>query len=198
CNIVFYHEKQKLYKNNHSLSFKFKNGIQIKKNCNLNDFIQLSAASCFMNTKYFNKIYFDEKLKPNFEDAKFINEYLLDNINLKSAFLPNAKYFYRKREEGNSTLNLKLRLKEFFLIVPKYGYLEILYKNFSYSFICKLILYDLYWHVIDMINSPEKTSVLNEDEKKEYLNLLDRNFSYIDNDTIMDFNLAGCWFFHKV
>ncbi|HEH4726711.1 TPA: CDP-glycerol glycerophosphotransferase family protein [Campylobacter coli] len=198
CNIVFYHEKQKLYRNNHSLSFKFKNGIQIKKNYNLNDFIQLSAASCFMNTKYFNKIYFDEKLKPNFEDAKFINEYLLDNINLKSAFLPNAKYFYRKREEGNSTLNLKLRLKEFFLIVPKYGYLKILHENFSYSFIRKLILYDLYWHVIDMINSPEKTSILNENEKKEYLNLLDKNFSYIDNDTIMDFNLAGCRFFHKV
>ncbi|MBT0821078.1 CDP-glycerol glycerophosphotransferase family protein, partial [Campylobacter lari] len=69
---------------------------------------------------------------------------------------------------------------------------------FSYSFIRKLILYDLYWHVIDMINSPEKTFILNESEKKEYLNLLDKNFSCIDNDTIMEFNLAGCWFFHKV
>ncbi|EOH7216818.1 CDP-glycerol glycerophosphotransferase family protein, partial [Campylobacter coli] len=26
----------------------------------------------------------------------------------------------------------------------------------------------------------------------------DENFSYIDNDTIMKFNLASCWFFHKV
>ncbi|EAJ7368025.1 glycosyltransferase family 2 protein, partial [Campylobacter coli] len=103
CNIIFYHEKQKLYKDNHALNFKFKNGIQVKENCNLDNFIQLSAASCFMNIGYLDKLLFDEKLKPNFEDAKFINEYLLDNINLKSAFLPTVKYFYRKRVEQNST-----------------------------------------------------------------------------------------------
>nr|HDV6340670.1 capsular biosynthesis protein [Campylobacter lari] len=148
-----------------------------------------------MNVIFLNNLVFDEKLKPVFEDAKFINEYLLENINLKSAFLSKAKYFYRKREEGNSTLNLKLHSKEFFLVVPKYGYLKILHKNFSYSFICKLVLYELYLHVIDMINSPEKASILNESEKQRYLELLDQNFSYIDTDIIMDFNLAGCWFF---
>ncbi|ELW4869598.1 CDP-glycerol glycerophosphotransferase family protein, partial [Campylobacter lari] len=31
-----------------------------------------------------------------------------------------------------------------------------------------------------------------------YLELLDQNFSYIDKNVIMEFNLAGCWFFHKV
>ncbi|ELR5355766.1 glycosyltransferase family 2 protein, partial [Campylobacter coli] len=107
CNIIFYHEKQKLYKDNHALNFKFKNGIQVKENYNLDSFIQLSAASCFMNIGYLDKLLFDEKLKPNFEDAKFINEYLLDNINLKSAFLPTVKYFYRKRVEQNSTLDGK-------------------------------------------------------------------------------------------
>ncbi|EHU1055306.1 capsular biosynthesis protein, partial [Campylobacter lari] len=147
CNIIFYYEKQKLYKDNHPLNFKFKNGIQIKENYNLDNFIQLSAASCFMNITFLKKLIFDEKLKSNFEDAKFVNEYLLENIDLKSAFLPKVKYFYRKREEGNSTLNLKLHSKDFFLIVPKYGYLKILQKNFSYSFIRKLVLYDLYWHI---------------------------------------------------
>ncbi|EKE4912101.1 CDP-glycerol glycerophosphotransferase family protein, partial [Campylobacter coli] len=34
--------------------------------------------------------------------------------------------------------------------------------------------------------------------KQRYLELLDQNFSYIDKNTIMEFNLAGCWFFHKV
>ncbi|HHY2127340.1 TPA: capsular biosynthesis protein, partial [Campylobacter jejuni] len=150
CNIIFYHEKQRIYKDSHSLNFKFKKGIQIKENYNLDNFIQLSAASCFINITFLNNLIYDEKLKPNFEDAKFISEYLLENINLKSAFLSKAKYFYRKREEGNSTLNLKLHSKEFFLIVPKYGYLKILHKNFSYSFICKLVLYDLYWHIVDL------------------------------------------------
>ncbi|WP_349687286.1 CDP-glycerol glycerophosphotransferase family protein [Campylobacter coli] len=198
CNVIFYHEKQKLYKDNHALNFKFKNGIQVIKNYNLDNFIQLSAASCFMNITLLNNLIFDEKLKPNFEDAKFINEYLLENINLKSAFLSKAKYFYRKREEGNSTLNLKLRSKDFFLIVPKYGYLKILHKNFSYSFICKLVLYDLYWHIVDLLNSPEKISILNENEKQEYLNLLDENFSYIESEVIMSFYIPNYNFFHKV
>ncbi|HEB7639638.1 TPA: CDP-glycerol glycerophosphotransferase family protein, partial [Campylobacter coli] len=195
---IFYHKKQRIYKDNHSLNFKFKNGIQVIKNYNLDNFIQLSAASCFMNITLLNNLIFDEKLKPNFEDAKFINEYLLENINLKSAFLSKAKYFYRKREEGNSTLNLKLRSKDFFLIVPKYGYLKILHKNFSYSFICKLVLYDLYWHIVDLLNSPEKISILNENEKQEYLNLLDENFSYIESEVIMSFYIPNYNFFHKV
>ncbi|EAK8218406.1 capsular biosynthesis protein, partial [Campylobacter coli] len=195
---IFYHKKQRIYKDNHSLNFKFKNGIQVIKNYNLDNFIQLSAASCFMNITLLNNLIFDEKLKPNFEDAKFINEYLLENINLKSAFLSKAKYFYRKREEGNSTLNLKLRSKDFFLIVPKYGYLKILHKNFSYSFICKLVLYDLYWHIVDLLNSPEKISILNENEKQEYLNLLDENFYYIESEVIMSFYIPNYNFFHKV
>ncbi|HEG3393294.1 TPA: CDP-glycerol glycerophosphotransferase family protein [Campylobacter coli] len=198
CSVIFYHEKQRIYKDNHSLNFKFKNGIQVIKNYNLDNFIQLSAASCFMNITFLNNLIFDEKLKPNFEDAKFINEYLLENINLKSAFLSKAKYFYRKREEGNSTLNLKLRSKDFFLIVPKYGYLKILHKNFSYSFICKLVLYDLYWHIVDLLNSPEKISILNENEKQEYLNLLDENFYYIESEVIMSFYIPNYNFFHKV
>lgn len=203
CNIIFYHEKQKLYKDIHPLNFKFKNGIQVKENCNLDNFIQLSAASCFINIRYLNKLLFDEKLKPNFEDAKFINEYLLENINLKSTFLPKAKYFYRKRRDANSTLDSKLKLKDYYLNVTRNGYLKILSdciknKRSIPLFIQNLVLYDLYWQIESLINSPEKLSILNENEKQEYLNLLDRNFSYIDNSVIMKFSLAGCWFFHKV
>lgn len=203
CNIIFYHEKQRMYKDNHPLNFKFKNGIQIKKNYNLDNFIQLSAASCFMNITFLNNLIFDERLKPNFEDAKFINEYLLENVNLKSAFLPKARYFYRKREDGSSTLDLKLKSKDYYLNVTRNGYLKILSdciknKRSIPLFIQNLVLYDLCWQIKPLINSPEKVSILNKNEKKQYLKLLDQNFSYIDSDIIMNFSLAGCWFFHKV
>ncbi|WP_144584111.1 CDP-glycerol glycerophosphotransferase family protein [Campylobacter coli] len=199
CNIIFYHEKQKLYKDNHALNFKFKNGIRVRENYNLDNFIQLSAASCFMNIRYLDKLLFDEKLKPNFEDAKFINEYLLENIDLKSAFLPNAKYFYRKREDGSSTLDLKLQLKDYYLEVTKQGYLYLLQKNKYYeNFIQNLVLYDLWWQIKPLINSPEKLSILNESEKQEYLNLIDKIFSFIEIETVVNFSLVGYWFFHKV
>ncbi|EHM2022296.1 glycosyltransferase, partial [Campylobacter coli] len=197
CNVIFYYEKQKLYKDNHALNFKFKSGVQVKENYNLDSFIQLSAASCFMNIGYLDKLLFDEKLKPNFEDAKFINEYLLDNINLKSAFLPKAKYFYRKREDGTSTLDNSYT-KEYFLTTIDIGTLSLLecfYFNRNIQNVC---LYHIIWQIKDLINSPEKLSFMSENEKQRYLELLDQNFSYIDTETILDFNLAGCWFFHKV
>ncbi|EED2583162.1 glycosyltransferase [Campylobacter coli] len=197
CNVIFYYEKQKLYKDNHALNFKFKSGVQVKENYNLDSFIQLSAASCFMNIGYLDKLLFDEKLKPNFEDAKFINEYLLDNINLKSAFLPTVKYFYRKREDGTSTLDNSYT-KEYFLTTIDIGTLSLLecfYFNRNIQNVC---LYHIIWQIKDLINSPEKLSFMSENEKQRYLELLDQNFSYIDTETILDFNLAGCWFFHKV
>ncbi|WP_257929109.1 glycosyltransferase, family 2 [Campylobacter lari] len=203
CNIIFYHEKQRIYKDNHPLNFKFKNGIQIKENYNLDNFIQLSAASCFMNITFLDNLIFDEKLKPNFEDAKFINEYLLENIDLKSAFLPKVKYFYRKREDGSSTLDLKLKSKDYYLNVTRNGYLKILSdciknKRSIPLFIQNLVLYDLCWQIKPLINSPEKLSFMGKDEKQEYLNLLDKIFSFIEMEIVVNFSLAGCWFFHKV
>lgn len=199
CNIIFYYEKQKIHKDNHPLNFKFKSGVQVKENYNLDSFIQLSAASCFMNIGYLDKLLFDEKLKPNFEDAKFINEYLLDNINLKSAFLPTVKYFYRKREDGNSTLDNSNKYSDLYLLVSCRGCLKLLQENKFYDiFIQNVCLYHFFWQIKTLVNSPEKLSFMSESEKQRYLELLDQNFSYIDKNTIMEFNLAGCWFFHKI
>ncbi|EAI1432635.1 glycosyltransferase [Campylobacter coli] len=199
CNIIFYHEKQRIYKDSHPLNFKFKNGIQIKENYNLDSFIQLSAASCFMNIGYLDKLLFDERLKPNFEDAKFINEYLLENINLKSTFLPKAKYFYRKREDGNSTLDISNTTLDLYFKVSKQGCLYLLERNVSNeNFIQYVILYHFFWQIQYLINSPEKLSILNEDEKQEYLNLLDENFYYINSEAIMSLNIQNYNFFYQV
>ncbi|EGT0709021.1 capsular biosynthesis protein, partial [Campylobacter coli] len=134
-----------------------------------------------------------------FEDAKFINEYLLKNINLKSAFLPTVKYFYRKRGEGNSTLDNSNKYSDLYLLVSRRGCLKLLQENKFYDiFIQNVCLYHFFWQIKFLINSPEKLSFMSESEKQRYLELLDQNFSYIDKNTIMEFNLAGCWFFHKI
>ncbi|MBX1935068.1 CDP-glycerol glycerophosphotransferase family protein [Campylobacter lari] len=203
CNIIFYHEKQRIYKDNHALNFKFKKGMQIKRNYNLENFIQLFINSCFVNIYYIGCLEFNEKIKPNFEDAKFVNEYLLENISLKSAFLPKAKYFYRKREDGSSTLDSKSKSKDYYLNVTRNGYLKILSdciknKRSIPLFIQNLALYDLCWQIKPLINSPEKLSFMNKGEKQEYLNLLDKIFSFIEMEIVVNFSLAGCWFFHKV
>ncbi|HEF9221308.1 TPA: CDP-glycerol glycerophosphotransferase family protein [Campylobacter coli] len=196
CSVIFYHEKQRIYKDNHPLNFKFKNGEIVYNNFELKNNVHMHAASSVFNIIYLVQE-FDEKLKPNFEDAKFVNEYLLENIDLKSAFLPKAKYFYRKREDGTSTLDNSYT-KEYFLTTIDIGTLSLLecfYFNRNIQNVC---LYHIIWQIKDLNNSPEKLSFMSENEKQRYLELLDQNFSYIDTETILDFNLAGCWFFHKV
>ncbi|EOG9177245.1 CDP-glycerol glycerophosphotransferase family protein, partial [Campylobacter coli] len=127
------------------------------------------------------------------------NEYLLDNINLKSAFLPTVKYFYRKREDGNSTLDNSNKYSDLYLLVSCRGCLKLLQENKFYDiFIQNVCLYHFFWQIKTLVNSPEKLSFMSESEKQRYLELLDQNFSYIDKNTIMEFNLAGCWFFHKI
>ncbi|EAL2952954.1 capsular biosynthesis protein, partial [Campylobacter coli] len=127
------------------------------------------------------------------------NEYLLDNINLKSAFLPTVKYFYRKREDGNSTLDNSNKYSDLYLLVSRRGCLKLLQENKFYDiFIQNVCLYHFFWQIKTLVNSPEKLSFMSESEKQRYLELLDQNFSYIDKNTIMEFNLAGCWFFHKI
>ncbi|HEC1786671.1 TPA: CDP-glycerol glycerophosphotransferase family protein, partial [Campylobacter lari] len=79
------------------------------------------------------------------------------------------------------------------------GCLKLLQKNkFCNIFIQNICLYHFIWQIKFLVNSPEKLSFMSENEKQRYLELLDKNFSYIDKNTIMEFNLAGCWFFHKV
>ncbi|WP_198672584.1 CDP-glycerol glycerophosphotransferase family protein, partial [Helicobacter burdigaliensis] len=114
----------------------------------------------------------------------------------KSAFLKKAKYYYRKREDGSSTLDNSIN-KEYFLGTIKLGTLELLKKNniINVQFVC---LYHIFWQIKFIVNSPEKLSMLSKEEKEEYLRLLDENFSYIEEQTVMKFNMAGCWFFYKI
>ncbi|EAJ6013708.1 capsular biosynthesis protein, partial [Campylobacter coli] len=116
-----------------------------------------------------------------------------------SAFLPTVKYFYRKREDGNSTLDNSNKYSDLYLLVSRRGCLKLLQENKFYDiFIQNVCLYHFFWQIKTLVNSPEKLSFMSESEKQRYLELLDQNFSYIDKNTIMEFNLAGCWFFHKI
>ncbi|HAN0596014.1 TPA: capsular biosynthesis protein, partial [Campylobacter jejuni] len=166
---------------------------------NLNNFIQLSVASCLLKISLIQDLFFDEKLKPNFEDAIFINEYLLQNIDKNSIFLKNARYFYRKRKEQNSTLDGKSKIKDYYTVVPKLGYLKLLQdiKGVIPTFIQNVVLYDLFWQIKVLINNPEKLIILNSNEKETFKKLLFFNFELIASENIVSFNIEAYDFFYK-
>ncbi|MBZ7950199.1 CDP-glycerol glycerophosphotransferase family protein [Campylobacter molothri] len=202
-NIIFYREKRKiLYKDIHALKFKFNKQINLCDNKNLNENIQLSVASCFIRRDCLMDIFFDKKLISNFEDGKFINLYLFNNLNLKSVFLKKAIYFYRKRFDQSSTLDKKNKNNNFYLNILKNGYLDLLKatskKNKIPSFIQNVIIYELFWQIKDLINKPEKLSFMKQNEIQKYSFLLEEIFSYIDSKSILNFNFKPFSFLYKM
>ncbi|WP_141031753.1 glycosyltransferase family A protein, partial [Campylobacter sp. P0085] len=172
CNLIFYFEKHEAYKDTHPLKFKFQENITILPNSNLNKNIQLSAATAFVNlntiknTKQIKPI-FNEEIS-NFEDGYFLNLLLIQNLNKKSAFLKNAKYYYRKRGDGSSTLdNIEAAYKKQLI---KNGYLLLLLQNEELLqsipvFTQQTILYDLIWFIKDNINKDNFSFYSNEEKE---------------------------------
>ncbi|MBC7172310.1 MAG: CDP-glycerol glycerophosphotransferase family protein, partial [Polyangiaceae bacterium] len=62
----------------------------------------------------------------------------------------------------------------------------------------RMVLYEYTWHVRLLLRNPAAVSFLDEAQVARYKSLLLQTFESIDADTIIDFELAGCWLFHKI
>lgn len=205
CNIIFYFEAKKMFKDGHPLGYRFKKGNHLVALSEMVKEVQLSASPAFFKTEdiIYNNLQFDSRVKPNFEDGHFIAQYLLYQKNGSVAFLRDSKYYYRKREDGTSTLDTSWTRPERFLNVPEYGYLDTLRKyksekNTIPAYIQRTVLYEMVWYVKYLVNNAEKAALLNEEQKKKFISMLKEIFTYLDKDMIMNFDLAGAWFYHKV
>ncbi|EAH7381876.1 capsular biosynthesis protein, partial [Campylobacter jejuni] len=164
--------------------------------------IQLSVASCFLRCDYLKDTFFDENLTLNFEDGKFINIYLFKNLNLKSVFLKNARYFYRKRFDKSFSLNKKNENKIYYLEILEKRYLELLncvaQQDKIPTFIQNVILYEIFWQTQELVNHPEKLSFMDQVKIHKYLDLLDKIFYFINIQSIMKFNFNSFLFLYKM
>ena len=203
-NLKFYNENQKLVKDTHPLKFRFNNKESIDV-ISLDKNINLSASSTFFSRSIIeaNSINFNSCVKPNFEDGKFIADYLFYIINDRVSFVKDSVYFYRKRGDRTSTLDTAWQKKEKFTDVFIHGFIPMLkmYKEnlgFVPKNIQKTALYDMNWYIQYLLNKPEKIGFLSLEDKNIFYNLFLEVFDYIDEDTIMEFGMAGVWFFQKL
>ena len=206
CPLVFYFEDKDMVKDTHPLKYRFAKGDVVLPLSNLKDHLQLSASTAFFKIDNIRNahIYFDEAMKPSFEDAKFVTDYILNtDASTNAAFLSKISYFYRKRSDGSSTLDGAWNNPLLFSRVIEKGCIEIL-KTAKMKFekvpehIQRIVLYHIIWYFGRIVNKPAALSHLSEEQKKHFVTLLHEMFSYIDEATILRFNLAGTWFFQKV
>ncbi|GEM_PF-266770 len=204
ANMIFYFENIDETKDTHPLRFKFKED-KILKIENLDKFIQLSVSSAFLDLKEIKKLNLTFKdIRPNFEDGFFISEYLMNFMNSKAAFLGGAKYYYRKRLDGTSSLDSK---KDADLAqLNKNGYLLLLLLlakqrlGFVPLWLQNVALYDTLWQIKDGIDKKAKFSELTNEQKDELWESYVRIYEHIDSKNIFAFNglISSVWFFHKV
>lgn len=205
CNFIFYFEDKTSYSNTHPLSYRFNDGDKIYPLLKMENNPQFHVNSAIFkkNDLIENKIYFAEDIKPNFEDGHFVINFIAKVKDGVIGFSPKAKYFYRKRSDGSSSLDSAWEKKGRYLDVLENGYLDSLLTCKEHlSFIPKsvqwTIMYDLTWHFKRIVSHPEKLSCLSENEQDRYYNNLTSIFKLIDVEQIMSFNLAGAWFYHKI
>lgn len=199
CRIVYYDETKGEYFDKHPLRDEFKKDLSL---FNFNDdykSITLAANKTFFKVVDVNKsnLRFDETIKPNFEDAHFLNNYLLRLKMGRIALLRNAIYYYRKRSDGTSTLDTSWSSPDRFSTVLERGYLSLLdnaKREFGYVpfYIQKTILYDLQWYFKSLVSHEEKTKQFSAVGLGDvFWGLLDKIFSYIDISTIE--KMPGSW-----
>ena len=205
ANTHFYIESTDQTKDNHPLRFRFHQKDKKYSVKALGNNINLSAAATIFAYDIIQKniLAFDQRVKPNFEDGKFIGEFLLNAQGGFAWFADNVIYNYRKRDDGTSTLDGSWNKIEKFSKVLEYGFLDLLQnykKHLGYvpENIQMTAMYDMYWYLVHLLNQSEKIDFLTEEERINYHNLYRQVMEYIDAETITKFGIAGAWFFHKV
>ena len=203
-NIQFYYETKNIIADAHPLKYRFSKDINTVPLNKLGKNINLSVAISFFNVQHIknHSLSFDDRVKPSFEDAKFIADYLIGATG-SATFLKNTVYYYRKREDGSSTLDKAGQDVRRYGDIYKFGIIEML-RSYHSRFgevpenIQVTALYDFIWQLKLLLNNPERISFLTKDQKDEFYALCYELFKYIDAKQIMKFNLADTWFMHKV
>lgn len=205
CPYIFYYENEQKIKDTHPLKYRFANGDTILPAADLKNHMQLSVNSAFFRTQYIQAacISFDENLKPTFEDAKFVTQYILRNQETSVAFITHNSYFYRKRADASSTLDGSWQNPLMFSGVLEHGCLAVLQEAQHRlgkvpEYIQRIALYHIIWYFKRIINKAHSLSHLNLEQQNHFFAWLNQLFAHIEDGTIMRFNLAGAWALHKI
>ena len=205
CKWVFYYDDGGRYVDNHPLNYRFEGGSYAAQHHAQANLMVSSAARSFFRADVLARenVTFDELLRPNFEDGDFTGRYLLKTSDQYIGYVAEAIYYYRKRDDGTSTLDQGWTNPSRFGAVVERGYVGLLREAKASQGVVpisiqRLVLYDVFWLFKRIVDNEPSVSFLTSSQVDAFLSALFDVFEHIDASTIMQFDLAGCWFFHKV
>ncbi len=184
----------------HPLRVQFDGGDAIRAVGPGSSHVQLSAASAFFRRDLLcdKGRRFDEELRPVFEDGHFVGRYLLENPGGAVAVCAGATYYYRKRDDGTSTLDGSWSHPGRFDVVVERGYLDLLCAARSATgdgrvptWVQRTILYELFWHVSLAVNGPDRLAFLSPPQLARYRALLRDCVEHIEPETLHGMDVVG-------
>ncbi|MGL4589241.1 MAG: bifunctional glycosyltransferase/CDP-glycerol:glycerophosphate glycerophosphotransferase [Mycoplasmatales bacterium] len=141
---------------NHPLDYRFRNRLKytLKDLIKSPTYFNLSMSSSFFKVSALGNLKL-RNIKPQFEDAYFLNEYLLKNNDYQIVYINSTNYNYVKRKAADSTLNKAKLNPEKYVSLLEMAYLNLLRQakqihSFVPDFIQNLILYDLSWNIKEL------------------------------------------------
>src|SRR5690554_507964 len=198
CNVLMYNDENYKIRGDHPLNRSFVRGERLVSYAiDLHDDLKLQAASCVFNTEIVKskEVAFPD-VRPSFEDAMFVAFYLINSGSGNTLFLPSSRYFYRKRSSSDSIIDTAWSTKGKYIDQLRDGNLRLI--DYSMNrvgyvpvWVQRKVFYDLAWHFKMFFNNHKNWSLVPEDVRLEYFDLIHKVLSYIDEDVISDFELAN-------
>lgn len=115
----------------------------------LDPIVQTGVNAAFMRRDLIEAsgLEFDERVRPTFEDAHFVARYLLRNHLHKIGLMASAKYRYRQRGDGTSTMQTSHDDRRKYTDVLRHGHLGLLEEASAIGavdrWVANTVLYDL-------------------------------------------------------
>lgn len=139
--------------NTHPLRARFADGDTVKDLTVFADHFFGSAHAGFFRRARIEELglRFDLRVRPNFEDGHFTSIYLLASPRPQVGFLKSARYHYRKRDDGSSTMQRSLRDPRRYTDALEHGHLDLLRRAAAAGevpgWLATLIVYELSWYL---------------------------------------------------
>lgn len=193
---IFFTESVDAPSDTHPLRRMFAAGDHVVDLARFPDFFHGSAPAAFFRGDLIEQhdLRFDTRIRPNFEDGHFCSRYLLAADEWLVAFAGNAKYMYRKRAEGTSTLQRGLSDPRRFTDVPRYGYLDVLDRGARCAggtpeWLQNFILYELSHYFISDLQVSSDTAARGA-IGQEFVGLLAQIADRLDPEMISSYRIS--------
>lgn len=194
---LFYKDVNAAVNYGHALDDSFSKGDRvICFNEDLHDDIRLQAAPSFFRTSVVVRGQHEfPDVRPSFEDAIFIINYIISSASSRVAFLSAATYFYRKRLQGDSLVDTAWSKIDKYSTQIRDGYLAALVSakvnmGLVPRWLQRVIVYDVSWHFKLFFNNFKMWGFVPEEARDEYFKLLEQVFEYIDADVFREFDVV--------